>query len=82
MEFFSGICLLFGPLARFWAADFFIDMTVVVIEMHSGVGFFWLRSGGGLEFPMTLGSVALAIFCMGPSFLSVDRAIGLERSLA
>jgi hypothetical protein len=33
----------------------------------------------GLEFPLTLGVLALALLLMGPSFLSVDRAIGVER---
>jgi hypothetical protein len=28
---------------------------------------------------LTLGVLALALFLMGPSFLAVDRVIGLER---
>ena len=81
-EFVGGICIFFGFLTRFWAAGLVIDMTVAVLKIHINVGFFWLRQGGGLEFPMTLGLVALALVLSGPSFLSVDRAIGLERRLA
>lgn len=78
-EFFGGLCIVFGFLTRFWAAGLVIDMTVAILKIHINVGFFWLRPGGGLEFPLTLGVVALVLFLMGPSFLSVDRAIGLER---
>jgi putative oxidoreductase len=78
-EFFGGICIFFGFLTRFWAAGLVIDMAVAVIKVHSGVGFFWQRPGGGLEFPMTLGLLALALVLSGPSFLSIDRAIGLEK---
>ncbi len=81
-EFFGGICLFFGFLTRIWAAGLAIDMTVAILKNHIKIGFFWLTPGGGLEFPLTLGVLALALFLMGPSFLSVDRAIGLERRTA
>jgi putative oxidoreductase len=78
-EFFGGICLFFGFLTRVWAAGLVIDMTVAILKNHIKIGFFWLTTGGGLEFPLTLGVLALALFLMGPSFLAVDRVIGLER---
>lgn len=81
-EFIGGICVFFGFLTRFWAAGFVIDMAVAILKVHVNVGFFWQRPGGGLEFPMTLGLIALAIVLMGPSFLSVDRAIGLEERMS
>jgi hypothetical protein len=56
-----------------------IDMALAILKNHIKVGFFWLTPGGGLEFPLTLGILALAIVLMGPSRWSVDRAIGLER---
>jgi putative oxidoreductase len=77
-EFFGGVCICFGFLTRFWAVGLAIDMTVAIVKVHSGIGFFWQRPGGGLEFPLTLGLIALSIVLIGPSFLSVDRAIGLE----
>jgi putative oxidoreductase len=78
-EFFGGLSIFFGFLTRFWAAGLVIDMTVAILKNHIKVGFFWLMPGGGFEFPLTLGVIALALFLAGPSFLSVDRAIGLER---
>lgn len=81
-EFFGGLCVLFGFLTRLWAAGLVIDMAVAVLKVHLRVGFFWLTQGGGLEFPLTLGVLALAQVLMGPGFLSVDRRIGIERPLA
>ncbi len=78
-EFFGGICLFFGFLTRIWAAGLVIDMTVAILKNHIKIGFFWLTPGGGLEFRLTLGMLALALVLMGPSFLAVDRVIGLER---
>ena len=76
-EFVGGLCLLFGFLTRFWAAGLVIDMTVAVLVVHLSNGFFW--GNRGLEFPLTLGVMALMVVLAGPSFLSVDREIGLER---
>jgi len=82
-ELIGGACIFFGFLTRFWAAGLVIDMTVAVLKVHIAVGFFWqVRPPGGLEFPLTLGFLALALVLSGPSFLSVDRAIGLERRAA
>jgi putative oxidoreductase len=78
-EFFGGLSIFFGFLTRIWAAGLVIDMAVAILKNHIKVGFFWLTPGGGLEFPLTLGVLVLAIFLMGPSAWSVDRAIGLER---
>ncbi len=79
-EFFGGICIFFGFVTRFWAVGLVIDMAVAVLKVHVANGFFWAK--GGLEFPMTLGFIALAVFLMGPSFLSLDRAMGLEKRTA
>lgn len=78
-EFFGGLCIIFGFLTRFWAAGLVIDMTTAILKIHINIGFFWLTPGGGLEFPLTLGVLALMLVLMGPSFLAVDRAIGLEK---
>ena len=62
--------------ARFWRR-LVIDMTVAVLKVHLPNGFFWGKAG--YEFPLTLGVMALMLVLTGPSFASVDRAIGLER---
>jgi len=79
VEFVGGSFLIFGFATRIAAALLVIEMTVVVIKVNGPVGFFWLRPGGGFEFPMTLGFIALALVLSGPSRLSVDRAIGWEK---
>jgi putative oxidoreductase len=81
-EFFGGISIMCGFLTRFWAAGLVIDMAVAILKNHIKVGFFWLTPGGGFEFPLTLAVMALVVFLVGPSPLSIDRAIGLERRQA
>ena len=76
-EFFGGLCIFFGLLTRFWAAGLVIDMTVAVLKVHLPNGFFWGKAG--LEFPLTLGVMALMLVLTGPGFLSLDRLVGLEK---
>src|SRR5436309_10213921 len=76
-EFVGGLCIMAGFLTRFWAAGLVIDMTVAVLRVHLSNGFFWGK--GGVEFPLTLGVMALMLVLAGPSFAALDRAIGLER---
>ena len=82
VEFFGGLCILLGFLTRYAAAALVIDMTVAVFWVHFPT-FFWQRAGrmapGGLEMPMTLGIIALSLVLSGPSFLSLDRVLGLEK---
>ena len=76
VEFLGGACVLFGFLTRFAAALLVIDMTVAIFKVHFPT-FFWTKNG--LEMAMTLGVIALSLVLSGPSFLSVDRALGLEQ---
>ena len=76
-EFFGGLSIFFGFLTRFWAAGLVIDMTVAVLRVHVPNGFFWGKSG--FEFPLTLGVMALMLVLAGPSFLALDRILGIER---
>ena len=80
VEFFGGLFIFFGFLTRIWAFLIIVDMIVAIIKVNWALGFFWLK--GGLEFPLTLGVIALALVLVGPGFLSVDRAIGLEKPAA
>src|SRR5688572_16270089 len=65
-EFFGGLSIFFGFLTRIWAAGLVIDMAVAILKNHINIGFFWLTPGGGLEFPLTLAVLALALVLMGP----------------
>ena len=76
-EFVGGVCVFFGFLTRFWAAGLVIDMAVAVAKVHLPNGFFSAK--GGMELPLSFGVMALVILLTGPSFLSVDRATGIEK---
>jgi putative oxidoreductase len=78
VEFFGGAFIFAGLFTRVCAALLAIDMTVAILKVHAPVGFFWLRPGGGFEFPLTLAVIALTLVLSGPSFLSLDRLFGLE----
>ncbi len=77
VEFLGALCIFFGFLTRFWALLLIIEMIVAINKVNWARGFFWL--GGGIEFPLALAVIALTLVLGGPSFLSVDRAIGLEK---
>jgi putative oxidoreductase len=76
VEFFGGLFIFFGFLTRIWAAILIVHMIVAIVKVNWALGFFWTK--GGLEFPLTLAIIALTLVLTGPSFLSVDRAVGLE----
>ena len=65
--------MLIGFCTRLVALLLFGQMLVAIVLVHLHNGF--LASGGGFEYPLTLGGVALAlVFCGGGRF-SVDRAL-------
>jgi putative oxidoreductase len=53
-------------------------MLVAVLGVHLKAGFF--AQGGGYEYALVLGAVALALAFTGPGAFSVDRALGLDWS--
>jgi putative oxidoreductase len=75
-EFFGGLFLAIGFLTRPMAAGVFILMAVAMFQVHLSKGFFW--GGGGYEYPMFWGLVALAIAFRGGGEMSVDRKLGRE----
>ncbi len=77
VEFFGGLCILFGLLTRLWASLIVIEMIVAIVKVNWARGF--ISPQIGWEFPFACGVIAFALVLMGPGFLSVDRAIGLEK---
>lgn len=75
-EFFGGLFVAIGLLTRPAAVGIAIVMAVAVFAVHLPNGFFW--GGGGYEYPLLWGLVALAIAFKGGGALSVDRALGRE----
>ena len=64
---------LFTPLA---AAAIVAVMFVAIVSVHVPKGFF--VQNGGLEYPMTLGTVATALAFIGPGALSLDHALRIS----
>ncbi len=77
VEFFGGLSIVLGLLTRFWASLIVIEMIVAIVRVNWARGFISPQSGW--EIPLAFGSIALALLLMGPGFLSLDRAIGLEK---
>ncbi|HEX6840049.1 MAG TPA: DoxX family protein [Stellaceae bacterium] len=76
LEFFGAIMLAIGLLTRPVALMLFIEMVVIVFGVHISQGYLWTNRG--VEYPLLLGILCLAIFFRGGDRLSVDRALGRE----
>lgn len=75
LEFVGGILLAAGFLTRIVAAQV-VGLMAVAVMIHSGNGFAW--TGGGYEYPLLWGAIALAILFRGAGPLSVDAKLGHE----
>jgi putative oxidoreductase len=71
-EFFGGIALIVGLLTRFAGANFAFTMLVASFAVHGGA---FGAQNGGMEYPLTLAMVSLAIALTGPGRFSVDRVL-------
>ena len=76
LEFFGGILLILGFLTRPVAALFAGFMFVAAFHVHLPVGWFWPNHG--MEVPLYLLLISLAILIRGGGPLSLDRQIGRE----
>jgi len=76
LEFFGGILLIIGLLTRPVAALFAGFMFVAAFHVTIQRGWFW--TGGGMEVPLYLLLVCLAILIRGAGSLSLDRRLGSE----
>ena len=74
-ELAGGIAFALGFLVPLVAAALTIQMGVAIARAHWGKGF-W-NSKGGIEFPLTLGAIALINGVSDPGAYSLDRALGL-----
>jgi putative oxidoreductase len=76
LEFFGGLLLIVGLLTRPVAALFcgFMFVAAFFVTIHRG----WFWSGGGMEVPIYLLLICLAILIRGGGPLSLDRLIGRE----
>jgi putative oxidoreductase len=76
LEFLGGILLVIGLLTRPVALLFAGFMAVAAFHVHLKIGWFW--TGRGMEVPLYLLLICLAILIRGGGVLSVDRMLGRE----
>ena len=69
-------CLALGLFTRFMAAGLAIEMFVIAFFIQIKFGYFWTQRG--LEFPLFLMILAIAIFFRGGGKYSLDHLIGKE----
>lgn len=72
-EFFGGVAVLIGLLARPAAAVLVVLLVVAIFSVHIGNGLF--MSNNGYEFALALLGGSLAILIEGAGKLSLDRII-------
>ncbi len=72
-EFFGGLALIIGLLARPAAAVLALTMLVAIVSVHLANGFF--MSNNGYEFALALLAISLAVVLEGAGKLSLDRRI-------
>ncbi|TWC29140.1 putative oxidoreductase [Pseudomonas sp. SJZ079] len=72
-EFFGGLALILGLLARPAAAVLALTMLVAIASVHLANGFF--MSNNGYEFALALLAISLAVLSEGAGKLSLDQRI-------
>ena len=78
-EFFGGIGLILGLLARVAALGIAVNMTVAVALVHSAFGFFmnWngTQKGEGFEYHVLVLAMTVFLMVKGAGAFSLDHAI-------
>jgi len=72
-EFFGGLALLMGLLARPAALVLAVTMIVAILSVHIGNGLF--MSNNGYEFGLALLAISVALAIQGAGAVSVDRLL-------
>ena len=76
----SGVLFAFGFLTPLAALGMTIVMLNAIAVVHWSKGFF--NGNGGLEFPLLLATVAVAVTATGPGRFSIDRALGWDDNIS
>src|ERR671938_295179 len=76
----SGLSFAFGFLTPLAALGMATVMLNAIFAVHWKNGFF--KGNGGLEFPLTIATVAVAVAATGPGRFSVDRLIGWDDDIS
>src|SRR5204862_3142394 len=72
LEFFGGIAVVLGLLTRLASLGLAADMIGAIVLVHLKAGFF---NPGGIEFPLTLLAISLALVTAGSGRFSLDALI-------
>jgi putative oxidoreductase len=72
-EFLGGILVLLGLFTRCAALAILINMSVAISKVHWKNGFI---KPGGVEFPLALAAIALALIFFGSGPIGLDRLLG------
>jgi putative oxidoreductase len=75
-ELLGGILLLLGLLTRVGAFLLLCVTLTAIIGVHWNKGFF---APGGIEYPMTLAAICLALLISGGGMASIDRGLSSGR---
>jgi putative oxidoreductase len=76
----GGLLFAAGFLTPLAALGMTIVMLNAIAVVHWSKGFF--NGNGGLEFPLLLATVAVAVSAIGPGRFSLDRALGWDDNLS
>src|SRR5438034_10810461 len=76
----GGLLFAAGFLTPLAALGMTIVMLNAIAVVHWPKGFF--NGNGGLEFPLTLATIAVAVTAIGPGRFSIDRAIGWDDNIS
>ena len=75
IEFFGGIALALGFLARIAAAGIVVDMVMAIVTVTWANGINATGDKGGYELNLALATLALVIVGFGAGHLSLDRLL-------
>ena len=76
----SGLLLAAGFVTPLASLAIAVVMFNAIWTVHWSKGF-W-NGNGGLEFPLTIATVAIALAATGPGRFSIDRAIGWDDNIS
>jgi putative oxidoreductase len=76
----SGLALAVGFLTPLAALGITVVLLNAILVVHWKNGFF--NGDGGIEFPLALASVAVALAATGPGRFSIDRLIGWDDNIS